>query len=251
MTEPDPGASGPDPAASPPRDPAQPLPAAIPPVSLDLFRTGDRAAVAQYIARNAPLIRRRLRGKIARSLRGLFDSDDLMATISRRLDDIVRKRELTATSEGELWSLLEHLAANALSDLARRTVREHPDAPVELIPAPPASELEPKADSDDPNSLLAICLAEIHHEADQRILRMRLDHHTHAQIAAAEGVSESNVRKRWQRIRRVVRRLLGLAGPPPEHPRGRDDAALERPDPAVPRPAPPAPQATASHLHRP
>ncbi len=180
---------------------------------LDLLKDGDRGAVAAYIAQNAPLIRRRLRGKIARSLRTLFDSDDLMATISRRLDDIVRRRQLNASSEAELWSLLEHLAVNALTDLARRAMRDRPGPAAAQAPAASAAEIEPKFDADDADSLLALCLMELRDETDQRILRMRLDQHTHAQIAAAEGVSEAAARKRWQRIRSAIRAVLGLIGP--------------------------------------
>src|SRR5262249_23659126 len=153
-----------EPAPRPHGGPA-PHAASLTPLPLERFRRGDREAAAAYLARNAPLIRRRLRGKISRSLRRLFDSDDLMATGWRRLDDLIRRRELTASSEGELWSLLEHLAVNALSDVARRALRERPggalDVEAQRAGPGPGSDVEPKPIAEDPDALLNRCLAEL------------------------------------------------------------------------------------------
>ena len=220
----------PESPATPPQDAARtPLDPGLTPLPVDELRGGDREAAAAYIARNAPLIRRRLRGKIARSLRRLFDSDDLMATITRRLDDLVRRRKLTAGSEAELWSLLEHLAVNALSDVARRALREQPGLAQDRAPPGAESGIEPKSGPDGPDSLLNQCLAELRLETDQRILRMRLEHHTHAEIAAAEGVSVAAARKRWQRIRSAIQTVIGLIGVPTAERRGKAHGPPSRP----------------------
>ena len=201
------------PEARPQGDPARPQ--LSPSASLELLeriRQGDRQAAAEFVARSAPLIRRRFRGKIARSLRTLFDSDDLLATISRRLDDLVRRRELTATSEAQLWALLARLATNSVSEHARHDLRGNPD-PGASRPTPlSAGSHEMKPDAAVLEPLLEQCLAELSSEIDQRTLRMRLEQRTHAQIAASEGVSVETARKRWQRVRSTVRAVLGLVG---------------------------------------
>jgi DNA-directed RNA polymerase specialized sigma24 family protein len=179
---------------------------------LERIRLGDRQAAAEFVSRTAPLIRRRFRGKIARSLRTLFDSDDLLATISRRLDDLVRRKELIATSEAQLWALLARIATISVSEHARRDLRGsrgNPGSP-SVSELPFASETKPDPALIEP--LLERCLAELEAEIDQRTLRMRMEDRTHAQIAASEGVTVETARKRWQRIRNTVRAMLDLIG---------------------------------------
>jgi hypothetical protein len=65
------------------------------------MRAGDRDAAAAFVTRYGTRIRRRLRGKMSPSIRRLFDSQELMSTVARRLDAFVRSGRLAAVSEGQ------------------------------------------------------------------------------------------------------------------------------------------------------
>ena len=52
---------------------------------------GDREAVGTFLSLYGPMIRRRVRGKLRMSVRRLFDSQDILSTVGRRLDTIVRE----------------------------------------------------------------------------------------------------------------------------------------------------------------
>src|ERR1051325_8138362 len=67
---------------------------------LERMKRGDRVAAAEFIADNASRIRRRFRGKLGPDVRRLFDSQDLVSTVSRRLDTIIMRHSLAAGAAG-------------------------------------------------------------------------------------------------------------------------------------------------------
>ncbi len=66
------------------------------PALLDRVRGGDREASAEFISRYGPRIRRRVRGKLSPAMRRLFDSQEILATVARRLDQMVASGERRA-----------------------------------------------------------------------------------------------------------------------------------------------------------
>src|SRR5690606_928250 len=64
-------------------------------------------------------IRRRIRGKLGPSMRRLFDSQEILSTLGRRLDIYVRDQKLDATEENQLWTLVFRMAENAMVDKTR------------------------------------------------------------------------------------------------------------------------------------
>src|SRR5437870_646655 len=55
---------------------------------LEMVRRGDRASIARFVLSNGPLIRMRLRDRLGGKVRRVFDSDDLIATVARRMDGL-------------------------------------------------------------------------------------------------------------------------------------------------------------------
>jgi len=53
------------------------------------------------------------------AIRRLFDSLEILSTVSRRLDLYVMSGRLTASTEAQLWELVFKMADNALVDKAR------------------------------------------------------------------------------------------------------------------------------------
>src|SRR5262245_42454435 len=86
---------------------------------LERMRAGDRDAAAEFVARFAPNIRRRIRGKMNPAMRRLFDSQEILSTLVRRLDEFVGAGQLNAESIPQLWSLLFRIADNSLIEKAR------------------------------------------------------------------------------------------------------------------------------------
>ena len=60
------------------------------------MRAGDRAAAAAFITQYGDRVRRRVSGKLSPAMRRLFDSQEIMSTVARRLDHCVSGGELAA-----------------------------------------------------------------------------------------------------------------------------------------------------------
>jgi hypothetical protein len=77
------------------------------------MRRGDRAAVAEFLAAPGPAIRARVRHKLGRRVRRVFDSEDILSTVSRRLDGLVADRRLEASEARQMWALIQSIARHA------------------------------------------------------------------------------------------------------------------------------------------
>src|SRR5215468_7302155 len=83
------------------------------------MRAGDRTAAALFVERFAPQIRRRIRGKLNPAMRRLFDSQEILSTLGRRLDAFIGAGRLSGGSLNQLWSLPFRIADNSLIEKAR------------------------------------------------------------------------------------------------------------------------------------
>lgn len=170
---------------------------------LDRMRRGDREAAAAFMQRFGPVVRRRVRGKLGTAMRRLFDSEDVLSTVTRRLDEFVRRGRLRAESEAGLQTLVLRILDGALREKIRvhQRVRrgEGPDNPFlhgegEL----PDRSRYPyvvfsEADSDR-------LVRSLDNERDREILLLWLHGNQLATIAQSLGLTGPYVRKRWQRI---------------------------------------------------
>ena len=95
---------------------------------LEQMRDGDREAAALFVSRYGPRIRRRIRGKLGPGMRRIFDSQDILSSVGRRLDAFIHGRKLTANNEQELWGLVHRIASRVLVDKARIFYQLHPAA---------------------------------------------------------------------------------------------------------------------------
>lgn len=189
------------------------------------MRTGDREAAATFITRYGSRLRRRIRGKLGPAMRRLFDSQEILSTVSRRLDMYVRKGRIQALHESQLWSLIFKIADHALIDKIR--VFEH------------LQNIEGSDGTFARNMLSRLEHAERHHETngsgaeieidqamnalpdmtDRTILSMWLMGHDHAEIADELDMASTGVRKRWQSIKERLRTRFdaGVDHPSEEH----------------------------------
>lgn len=175
---------------------------------LERVRGGDRQACAEFVVRYEARIRRRVRGKLPPAMRRLFDSQEIMSTVARRLDALVASGKLHAVSDGQVWSLVFTIAENSLVEKARvfrgLQAKEGEDGALAMklmaklqsaeFAAPDGAEIE----IDRALSLLTDRL-------DRQILSLWLMGRDSISIAAAVELSPATVRKRWERIRERLR----------------------------------------------
>jgi DNA-directed RNA polymerase specialized sigma24 family protein len=178
---------------------------------LKRMKSGDRVAAAEFIADHAARIRRRFRGKLGPDVRRLFDSQDLVSTVSRRLDAIIIKHALAAESAAELWSLIGALASHSIAEYTDKALKHRTFGGAALAAAPAVVEPKPSDNGSGPrgNEIIGRCLALLEPGEDRAILRLRANGRTHMEIAEELGTNPTAVRKRWQRIRDVLRALRG------------------------------------------
>lgn len=168
------------------------------------MRAGDREAAGAFVSEYGPRIRRRIRQRLGPRVRRVFDSEDILSTLSRKLDLYVAERRLEAMTEGELWALIARIASSSAVDKARRVDRS---GRVEAQTAIAGEEARAEPAPVDPAELERLTGA-IHDPADRTILVRWLAGETSARTGALVGLSAEAVRKRLQ----AIRRTLGLRG---------------------------------------
>lgn len=174
---------------------------------LGRMKCGDRDALAEFITRFGTRIRQRVRRQLAPSARRLFDSMEVLSTVSRRLDHVVRERRITASSEGELWALVQRVVERSVIDkgrIFRRLQR------VEGEDAPLAAQLAARLQSDhaEPTVDLAELFAHIPDPTDREILALWLRGLQPTVIARVMQMPAGTVRRRWHTLRARLREQL-------------------------------------------
>lgn len=171
---------------------------------LSRMRRGDRAAAAIFVTRYGSRIRRRIRGKLSPAMRRLFDSQDLLSTVGRRLDQIVRSGRIEAATPDQFWALVFRVAEHAVIDKARvfrrLQVVEDEDGPFahELSSRLRLAERKRKEGA---AIEIEAALKLFSNHTDRQILSLWLAGNQHDAIAAHVDLAPTAVRKRWQKIK--------------------------------------------------
>ncbi len=169
-------------------------------------RAGDRDAAVEFARIYAPVIRQRLRRRMSPGFRRLMDSSDLVSTMTRRLDALVRDGRVRAESGRQLFTLMVEIASRTLSDryrLLERIERLEREEAVEPRIAP-VSERDPLA----LDHLLERAFATLASERDRQILALWLQGMEPMQIARVLGSNGNAIRQRWLHIRRRLKDVL-------------------------------------------
>lgn len=175
---------------------------------LDKMRDGDREAAALFVTRYGPRIRRRIHGKLGPAMRRIFDSQDILSSVGRRLDAFIRGRKLTAKNERELWGLVHRIASRVLIDTARtfyhvqETEREDSDFAYMM-----ASRLR-QADRSSTAGIeieLERVFELVGDQTDCTILYHWLEGKSYGTIAQIVQLTPVYVRKRWERLKAGLR----------------------------------------------
>ena len=175
---------------------------------LDKMRDGDREAAALFVVRYGPRIRRRIRGKLGPAMRRIFDSQDILSSVGRRLDAFIRGRKLTAKNEQELWGLVHRIASRVLIDKARvfyhvqETEREDSDFAYMLASRLREAERSPTAGIEIELERVFELVGD---QTDCTILYHWLEGKSYGTIAEIVNLTPAYVRKRWERLKAGLR----------------------------------------------
>ncbi len=183
---------------------------------LEAMRTGDRTAAAEFITRYGSRVRRRICGKLSPAMRRLYDSQDILSTLGRRLDQYVGSGRMQAANEDELWALVFRMAENTVIDKARVFRRlqktEGADSRFAQEFSQRLRQAEHKRDS-GVEIEIDRALEIFGTDADRQILRLWLVGTKHTAIATHLELTPAAVRKRWQKIKSVLQeRFAAEAG---------------------------------------
>jgi DNA-directed RNA polymerase specialized sigma24 family protein len=188
---------------------------------LSRMRAGDREAAATFMHEYGARIRRRIRGKLTPAMRRLFDSQEILSTLGRRLDLYVRSRRLAAASEAQLWSLVFRVADNALIDRQRAFKRlrdaEAEDGPIarELLERMEAGAGAPGDGGEcgggggrGGEAGVERFFDALPDPLDREILSLWFTDTPHTVTAQLLGMPDAAVRKHWQRIKELLRAAM-------------------------------------------
>jgi RNA polymerase sigma factor (sigma-70 family) len=182
---------------------------------LTRVRAGDREAAAEFVERFRDRIHRRIRGKLGPAMRRLFDSQEILSTLGRRLDCGVRDGKIRADSVGQLLGYIFAIADNSLIEKARvfrgLEAREGEDGPLARSVAERLRESE-RRDADGPLIEIDAALRSLDPGEDRQILSLWLMGQPLVEISREVGMQYAAVRKRWEGIRRKLRELFESGG---------------------------------------
>ncbi len=173
------------------------------------MRGGDRLAAAEFIQRYGTRIRRRIRPKLGLSVRRLFDSEDILSTVSRRLDGFVARGQVAAKTENELWSLVFRITSRALLDKVRVCRRLGQCSGDDAAFASAMLEQFSGSKEDAAFDLeLDRVFSHLETDTDRQILAMWLHETPSQEVSELLGLPEGTVRWRWSRVRNKLRERL-------------------------------------------
>ena len=175
---------------------------------LERATRGDREAMAQFVMRIEPLVRRRISGKLGARMRRVFDSHDIFSTVVRRVDQYVANHEIRATSEAQLTALVLEVANKAVIDKVRMIKRLE-----ETEKDPRVYELLRRSTTVDHDPIRSERLLERVFSSnldnrDSQILWLWLSGTELRVIAEMFDMTPEAIRQRWARLRAALTPII-------------------------------------------
>lgn len=161
-----------------------------------------RAALASYLLEHRDRIRQVAGRKLTKSARRVFDSEEVVSSVLRRLDGMAVRGTLRPHSEAELWALIEAIARNTavsktrMIERARELLTDEGPYAYELL-----KRLNACATDDEATLLVNRMLMSLRSGPDRQLTIMVLRGASHRAIGDILGLTEEASRQRWKRIR--------------------------------------------------
>jgi hypothetical protein len=161
-----------------------------------------RAEIAEYVLAHEEQVRAVARRKLTHATRTVFDSEDVFASVLRRLDEMVAHGRLTPRSEVELWPLIKAIASNTavsrtrLIERARNLLTEEGPYAYELL-----KRLNAYSSDEEAELLVYRMMMALADHKDRQLLALILRGSSHRVAGNLIGISEACSRQRWKKIR--------------------------------------------------
>lgn len=173
-----------------------------------------RQAVANYILTHQERIRAIARRKLTTTTRRVFDSEEVLSSVMRRLDSMAARGTLLPHSEAELWALVEAITKNTavsktrLIERTRNLLTEDGLYAYELLRRLNACETD-----DEATLLVQRMLLSLKEGADRRLVVLRLQGANHRAAADLLRTTEAATRQRWTKVRKELLERFQSEGP--------------------------------------
>ncbi len=157
-----------------------------------------RPMLARFVLEHRDEVRAIARSQLRMTTRSVYDSDEIVSTVLRRLDRFVQEGRFSPTSGKDVWTLVSAVTHNTavskvrLMERARALVREDGVYATMLV-----ERLNRCQGDDEAASLVTRIMLLIPSEKDRQIVSLRLRGTTHKVTAQLLGLQEAAVRKRW------------------------------------------------------
>lgn len=162
----------------------------------------DRESTAEFLSRNADLVLARIRRELGPGTRRHFDSQDMLSTVQRRVDDAVRRGVVRADTSSAMLAFVFAVVRTAVIDKSRVASRLHRLGMTGPMESNDAVSLSNGA-RDTEESLAAQLISlttQIEDPKDQDLLLLRLNGHSLREISESSGEAHEAVRGRWRRL---------------------------------------------------
>lgn len=161
-----------------------------------------RDQVARFVMINQAAIRELARSKLTAITDGVLDSEEVFASVVRRLDRLATRGGVRPRSEAELWALVRTVTTNTAIEKNRLVVRARALVDNEGVYAQQLLLRLEACTTDDEAMLLVHRMALLLPEAaDRQVLFLLLRGASFPAIAVALRCTEPAARKRWSRLK--------------------------------------------------
>jgi hypothetical protein len=164
-----------------------------------------RRSVAQFVLEHSEQIRAMARRKLTAPTRSVYDSEDVLSSVLRRMDNLARQGRLRRDSEAEMMALIATIASNAalskskLIERARSQMSEDGAYARELL-----ARLDRCGDDDEATLLVLRIQASIKDQTDRQVFSLMLKGASHKAIGDLLGFSADASKQRWMKVRREL-----------------------------------------------
>lgn len=169
-----------------------------------------RERLAAYVLAHQSQIRAMARRNLTSDTRTVCDSEDILSSVLRRLDEMANDGVLRPRSERELWALIRTIARNTavsrtrLIEHARQRLTEDGPYAYELL-----QRLNTYRSDEEATLLVHRMLASVQDRTNRQVLALMLRGASHRAIGAFLEISEDASRQRWMAVRREIAAKFG------------------------------------------
>lgn len=182
-----------------------------------LVRGGSREAGAEFLRRNHGVLRQRIRRRLRHIGRRLFDSQEILSTVFRRLDRMVLRGTVHAINPAALMGLVIEIADHSVVDKARvidRINRSEGEDSVFAREFQRRIHDSERLTPDSGEDAISSVFEGLSGPREREILGLWLRGCPLKSIAVEMETKPAALRKQWEKIRRKCIKILKNGGEP-------------------------------------